>query len=126
MSKKYKLYNGRLYNYGNFFTCGVLIRERIMRKISKLQSKYLEEVKKVLTSGAENNEVFSSNWTLHYPEGEQTTVRFIDISLDVKNSIDSATLTAKPLYSPVVFIAASMKEAEEMANERAKEKINEY
>ncbi|PHR58823.1 MAG: hypothetical protein COA47_10200 [Robiginitomaculum sp.] len=96
------------------------MKERVMRKLVKLQQKHLEDVKRTLMDEAEKGNVFPSMWTLHYPEGEQTPVRFIDTSEDVKDRIKSATTSAQPVHIPLVFIADSMQEAEAMADKRSK------
>ena len=113
----YKTYNGSLFDYHSGCFCGVLINERIMKKLAALQAKHLTEVKRLLTDGADSNEVFSSMWTLHHPDGKQQSVTFIDTSADIKARVSSATHAQQPAFKPLVFIASSMAEAEAMANE---------
>lgn len=114
----YKTYPGSLYDYTAGVRCGVLVTEPVMRKLAKLQARHLEEVKRMLIDECDRGNVFSSMWTLHYPQGQQTTVRFIDSDRDLKSSIKNACHTAAPKHEPLVFIASSMAEARAMADER--------
>lgn len=115
----YKLHPGSLYDYNAGTYCGVLVEEAVMKKLAKAQAKHLEEVKRILYDNIE--QVYPSMWTLHYPEGKQTNVDFIDTSADVKERIKMATTSNPPRHKPVVFVAESMKEAERMADERFEE-----
>lgn len=114
----YETYPGSLYDYTAGVYCGVLVKEHVMRKLASLQTKHLEEVKRLLTNEADLGNVFPSMWTLHYPGGEQTTVIFISKDDDVYQRIKNATTAAQPRHIPVVFIASSMEEAKKMADER--------
>lgn len=116
----YKKYDGSLYDYTAGILCGVLVKENVMRKLAKLQAKHLEDVKRLLVNGAENGDVFPSMWTLHYPKGEQTVVKYIDKSTDVRERIRNATHSAQPEHYDTVFIASSMEEAKNMAEEHFK------
>ena len=89
------------------------------QQITKLQATYLEDVKRVLSSEAEKGNVFPSMWTLHYPDGEQTIVRFIDESENVHSRIEGAFIVDQPRHEPLVFIASSMHEAQAMADARS-------
>lgn len=120
----YKTYPGSLYDYTAGVRCGVLVTEPVMRKLAKLQAKHLEEVKRVLIDECDRGNVFSSMWTLHYPNGQQTIVRFIDSDMDLKSSIKNACHTAAPKHEPLVFIANSMDEAKTMADARWNELNN--
>lgn len=111
-----KIYDGTLYDYHAGCACGVFVTAQVMRKLAALQSKHLQQVKELLLHGLEENEVFSSMWTLHYPEGKQTTVKFIDTSEYTKERIKRAVHAAAPLKLDLVFIASSMEEAEQMAD----------
>lgn len=115
------MHDGSLYDYNNGVSVGVLVKENVMRKLVKLQQKHLEDVKRLLMDEADKDNVFPSMWTLHYPEGKQTTVTYIDTSADVKQRIKSATTTTQPVHKPTVFIASTMKEAEAMADKRLEE-----
>lgn len=115
---KYELHNGTLYDYTAGVHCGVLVTEKVMRKLAALQSQHLEAVKRLLSDEADCDNVYPSMWTLHYPDGEQTTVRFIDTSEDVKQRIKVATISCQPEACHTVFIASGMYEAERMADAR--------
>ncbi|MCG2586545.1 hypothetical protein [Massilia sp. TS11] len=115
MSKPYELHPSGLYDFTAGVHCGVLITENVMRKLAKLQAKHMEDVKRLLSEEASRGHVFPSMWTLYYPDGKQTTVRYIDTSETVDSRIKSALTTHQPNYCKVVFVAGTMKEAEEMA-----------
>lgn len=117
----YKIHNGSLYSYTAGVLSGVLVKEKIMRKLVKLQAKHLAEVKRVLMDGADKEEVFASMWTLHYPQGKQTVANYIDLSRDVREDIKHAVISHPPQHHPLVFIASSMEEARCMADSRFKE-----
>lgn len=114
----YETFDGSLYHYTAGTYCGVLMKERVMKKLAALQAKHMEDVKRVLADGAEAGEVFPYMWTLHHPEGNQTTVYFVDTSADVANNIKHAVASHAPQHMPLVFIAPSMDEAKRMADER--------
>jgi len=123
----YKTYDGTLYDYSAGVYCGVLVKERIMRKLAALQAKHLEDVKRVLSDAADNDEAFPSMWTLHYPEGKQTEVRFIESGDSMTRRIKAATTANPPIARKLVFIADSMDEAKVAADARhaaLKETIN--
>jgi len=109
----YSIHPGTLYNYTAGVQCGVLVTERVMRKLARLQAKHLLEVKRLLSDSKE--EVFPSMWTLHYPEGKQTHVNYIDLSCSLEDRIRSATHAHAPKACYPVFIANSMGEAQAMA-----------
>lgn len=115
---EYKTHTGTLYDYTAGVLCGVLVTEKVMRKLAALQAKHLEDVKRMLTDECDRGNVYSSMWTLHYPEGKQTHVSFIDAEENVKNRIKNATHAQGPIVRPLVFIASSMEEASEMADAR--------
>jgi len=116
MSEYYKIHHGTLYDYTASAYCGVLVKESVMKKLVKLQMQHLDDVKRILSDGADNGDVFPSMWTLHYPDGKQTQVTFIDESSSVRNRIKNATYKNQPIARPLVFIANSMQEAKEMAD----------
>lgn len=121
----YKIHNGTLFDYTAGVLCGVLVTEQVMRKLAALQAKHLEDVKRLLSDEAERGSVFPSMWTLHYPEGAQTTVRFIDTSEDLSRRIKNATTANQPIACPLVFVAGSMDEAKKMADARHEEQNKE-
>lgn len=118
---EYKIFPESLYDYTAGVYAGVLVKEKTMKKLAALQTKHLEQVKRVLLEAAEEGEVFPSSWTLHYPDGEQTHVKYINPKEDVRERIRVAILFHQPRYCPLVFIASSRSEAEEMADTRHKE-----
>lgn len=115
---EYNIYTGTLFDYTAGTLCGVLVTEKVMRKLASLQAQHLESVKRLLSDEAERGNVYPSMWTLHYPDGKQTTVRFIDTSESVQQRIKYATTSRQPEVCPVVFIANSMDEAKQMADAR--------
>ncbi len=120
----YETYPGSLYDYTAGIYCGVLVKEPVMRKLAALQAKHLESVKRLLADEAERGNVFPSMWTLHYPDGNQTEVRFIDKSEDVHERIRNATIGNVPRCMSLVFVADSMDEATRMADERHAELLS--
>lgn len=118
MTEDVKIHHGTLFDYTAGAYCGVLMKENVMRKLAALQQRHLEEVKHVLSDGADRGEVFASLWTLHYPDGVQTEVRYVDTSTNVYDAIKRGTIAAKPRPIPLCFIAGSMQEAAKMADAR--------
>ncbi len=114
----YKLHDGTLFDYSANVYCGVLITQKVLKKLAALQAEYLENVKSILSDGADAGDVFPSSWTLHYPEGKQTEVRYIDLSEDVRKRIELAVNKDAPRVQKLVFIAKSMDEAKRMAEAR--------
>lgn len=112
--REIKKHNGGLFNYSAGAYCGVLVEEHVMKKLAKLQAKQLDEVKQLLH--ANRDSIYPSGWTLHYPNGNQTTVRFIDEREDVDRRISHATTSNPPRFISKVFIASSMNEAKDMAD----------
>lgn len=112
----YEMHPGTLYDYTAGCHCGVLVTEKVLRKLAALQTQHLEAVKRLLTDS--EGEVFPSMWTLHYPDGKQTTVRYIDRSTTVAERIRAAGIARKPTAEYPVFIASSMDEAKRMADAR--------
>lgn len=112
----FETHPGTLYDYTAGVYCGVLVTERVMRKLAALQAAHLEAVKRLLHDS--EGEVFPSMWTLHYPEGKQTTVRFIDTGSTVADRIRYATVAAQPQACFPVFVASSMEQAKQMADAR--------
>jgi hypothetical protein len=115
---EYKTHPGTLYDYTAGVYCGVLVTEKVMRKLAALQAQHLESVKRLLADEAERGSVHPSMWTLHRPDGVQTTVKFIHTSADLRERIKNATTTHQPTAHPLVFIAGSMDEAKQMADAR--------
>jgi len=114
MDNKVKLHPENLYSYNAGGTCSVLVTEGVMKELAKLQAMHLHKVKKLLNSRI--SEVYPSGWTLHYPDGVQTMVDYIEDGGDVAQQIKWATTANKPVHKPLVFIASSMNEAAAMAD----------
>lgn len=87
-----------------------------MRRLASLQAKHLQDIKRVLSDEAERGNVFPSMWTLHYPDGKQTDVKFIDTGASVEQRIKSAVITNGPTAYKTVFVAGGMDEAKAMAD----------
>ena len=115
---EYKIHPGTLYDYTAGVYCGVLVTEKVMRKLAALQAKHLEDVKRLLADQADCGNVHPSMWTLHYPDGEQKDVKFIDTSADLRGRIKNATIANPPIAHQLVFVAGSMDEAKKMADAR--------
>jgi hypothetical protein len=110
-----KIHPETLFDYNTGCYCGVLVTERIMKKLAKLQAAHLESVKRLLMGNKE--EVFPSMWTLSKANGKQETIRFIDTNRNLDDAIKAALRSDNPRPSYPTFIAASMKEAELMGDE---------
>lgn len=113
---KYEIAAEKLFDFTAGVNCGVLVPEHVMRKLAKLQAAHLEAVKRVLMES--KDELYPSMWTLHHPEGKQTTVRFADMApwRNIEESIKNAVIYSPPVHCPLVFKAKSMEEAEAMAD----------
>jgi len=96
----------------------VLVTETAMRRLARAEARHMEEVRRILDDGRQSCDVFRSCWALHHPDGNQTIVRFIDTSRTVEEAIKWATTQRKWEHEPLVFIAASMDEARQMADAR--------
>jgi hypothetical protein len=110
------IYPGTLYDYAAGVSVGVLVTERVMRKLVALQAAHLEAVKRLLADSGD--EVFPSMWTLHYPGGVQTHVTYIDSSRSVEGAIRNASVGNQPRPRFPVFLAGSMDEARALADAR--------
>jgi hypothetical protein len=116
--KDYKTYEGSLYHYTGSVNVGVLVKESTMKRLATLEALHLDNVKRLLHDEGDRGNVFPSMWTLHHPEGKQTVVNFIDETRDLNDSIRCATNSGNVQHKPLVFIASSMKEAQNMADNR--------
>lgn len=117
----YKIHDQDLYDYSAGVYCGVLVTKSAMQKLAKLQAEHLEKVRRVLHDEADAGNVYASSWTLHYPGGNQATVRYIDASEDVKRRIRTATTANQPERLAVVFYASGMDDAKRQADARFSE-----
>jgi len=112
----YKKYDGTLFNISSC-ACGVLVKEKTMKRLAGLYAKHLDEVKTILKDEAERGNVFPYMWTLVYPAGKQTEVTFIDESRTVDEAVRCATLYNQPREEKLVFISQSMNDAKQQAEE---------
>lgn len=118
---EYKIHDQDLYDYSAGVYCGVLITKSVMQKLAKLQAEHLEKVRRVLLDEADSGNVYASSWTLHYPGGKQTEVRYINTSEDVKRRLRTATTACQPKLCALVFYAGSMDDAKSQADARFSE-----
>lgn len=118
------IHDGSLYDYHMGINCGVLVKENVMKKLAKLQQKHTEDVRRLLTDEGDKGNVFPSMWTLHYPNGVQTVVKYIDASDSLSARISGATRSDQPTHHPLVFVAESMAEARKMADAHSGELHN--
>jgi hypothetical protein len=56
--------------------CGVLIKEKLAKKLQKLLYKQSLEIQKLL--GENIDELQLSNWTLVYPDNKQTSINYFE------------------------------------------------
>lgn len=103
-----------LFDYNTGCYCGVLVTERVMKKLAKLQHEHSEKVKRLLMDNKED--VFPSMWTLCNANGKQETVRYIDKSRSLEDAVNAAQRGDKPRPSYPTFIASSMEEAKAMGD----------
>lgn len=102
----------KFFNMSMGIYSGVLIREKTAKKLAKMLYKQTQEIKELLASDLSQLEV--SDWTLAYPNNDQTRVRYYSPSNDSDklhriNLIDKEKLIE---YVSDVFIADNMKDAE--------------
>jgi len=119
--ENYEIISEKLFDFSAGAYCGVMMPEYVMKKLAKLQAAYLQSVQRLLTE--HKSELYPSEWTLHYPEGKQTTVRLTQDkgSEVVERRIKLATVAGKPKHLPLVFKANSMEEAKKMADSHFEE-----
>ena len=77
---------GNWFSVNNGAYCGVVMPEHVMKKLAKLYAKHNDEVKDLLTQ--HKDELYSYEWTLAYPNGEQKTVVFNSASRSVEERIE--------------------------------------
>ncbi len=107
----------RLFSFSNSQYCGVLVTENVMKKIAKLEAKYLNDIRLLLSDEHDRGNVISSDWGIVYPEGKTTYFYYSDKSSDVKQRIKVSCLSSKIEHRPVVFIADNYEDAQKQANE---------
>ena len=117
------LIDKRLYDFSAGIYCGVFIPEKVMKKIAKLNAKYVNEVRKVLDDN--KNELYPQEWTLaNRMDGadikKQVIVRYTLTSSTQKDVEKRIALFKAPLphYEPEVFMVDSHKEAQEIAEKK--------
>ena len=92
---------------------GLLLEKRLAERMVKLLYKQQQEIKELLAANIDETEV--SDWTLAYPHGIQTTVKFFNPEKTTKDKMRRIELFNKvDLIRKIdeVFIASSMEEAE--------------
>lgn len=92
---------------------GVLVREDVAKKLSKILYKQTQELKEFLVANIDALEV--SDWTLAYPDGKQTSVTYYNPDKtkdDVMYRINLINKDKIMTYKPDVFLASNMKDAE--------------
>ena len=98
--------------------CGVLLRGKMAKKLAKLLYKQNQEIKELLASDL--SQIEASNWTLAYPNGEQTVIKFYTPSSE-QQKLERIKLINKPKViehlKDGVFIANNMEDAKEKFNE---------
>ncbi len=93
--------------------CGLLLEKRLAERMAKLLYKQQQEIKELLSANIDETEV--SEWTLAYPDGKQTSVKFFNPKATKEEKMRRVELFNKvDLIRKVdeVFMASSMKEAE--------------
>src|SRR5690625_5168585 len=83
---------------------GVLVNERLMRKLVKIQYRHMQEIKRLLVNNLDDFEV--SNWTLAYPNGEQTEVRYFNKNSSKEEKLDRIEALkhiCRVEYNPRIF-----------------------
>lgn len=76
--------------------CGVFLDEYAARKLSKLLWRQTQELKEFLT--ANKSHLCPSNWTLAYPNGKQTVVKFSCLDDSVDDRIALLDKTDRLIY----------------------------
>lgn len=114
MRDEIKIHAGSLYDYTASCYCGVLMKERVMKKLVALQQKHLQEIKALLADANDKGEIFDSSWTLFHADGEQIIVRYIDPDSNVEQRIKNATACDTSKHYSLVF-EATYDKAVEMA-----------
>lgn len=130
MIKEERRVNERLYDFAAGCYCGVLMPEKVMKKIAKLNAKFSNEIRKILQDHEEI--IHPSNWTLaNEMDGDniktQVSIRyFLDDSEEdsLKRRI-ALFQPPKPEYYKDVFRVKNREEAKQIAEEVLQETIEE-
>lgn len=116
----------RFFDYSANGFCGVLIREPLMKKLSKIKHEYNQKIKHLLTNNLEMIEV--SEWTLANHIGDdgiikkQSTVKYYTPSTKEQklHRINLSSLSA-PVYVETVLEVQNREEAKEWCKSKIKE-----
>jgi hypothetical protein len=104
----------RLYNYSAGGFCGVLMPEKVMKKIAKINAEYSREVRRILNDNKEF--LYASDWTMAYEEGKPAAyVYYTKEGEDVQHRIDLFK-AAKPEYRGEVYLVKDREQAEQIAD----------
>lgn len=122
LEKEKKLINQRLYDFPAGGFCGVIMPEKVMRKITKLNAKYSAEIKKILTE--QKDELHASEWTLaNKMNGDkiekQVTINYVYKQHPWITIEDRIKLfePPKPRYIKECYLVSTMEEAKEIAQQ---------
>ena len=92
----------RLFEYNPSGYCGVYMPEKVMKKLSKLTADFEEEVRRILLDNIDD--LYTYDWGLAYPNGEQTTVYFAN-KKDLRDRINLFK-ARQPLYRGDVYFGS--------------------
>lgn len=98
-----KLIKERLYKYNPSSCCGVFMPEMVMKKLAKLTFEFESEVKRILTENADS--LYTYEWGLSYPNGEQKTVEFATKNKDDIDRRIELFKARQAEYVPTVYLA---------------------
>lgn len=111
----------RLYDFPAGSFCGVLMPEKVMKKISKLYTKYNNEIKRVLIDNKDC--LYPQHWTMATDENKKQDAVYIKFVLDQEdsfNSVDHRIGLFVPLrceYIKDVYLVQNYDQAQEIANQ---------
>ena len=115
-----KTINERLYNFSAGSYSGVLMTEKVFKKLAKINAKYSDEVRKVLSEN--KSQLYNSDWTLanHVVDGEikkQISIYYVDENCrDVDHRI-GLFKAPEPSYIPIVYQVSNRAEATAIAED---------
>lgn len=124
-----KKINEHLYDYSAGIYSGVFVPEKVMKKLVKLNTKYKEELRKLLK--ANEDIIYPSHWTMAHTEddnGEIThskTIEYVEEDYSPEEIIDRITLfrADKPKYIKDVYLVKDRDEAKKIAEYLLKEEM---
>lgn len=94
--------------------CGLLLEKRLAIRMQKLLMRQEQDIKELLAANIDETEV--SEWTLAYPDGEQTTVTYFDptkLNDEKIRRVELFTKTHLIKKCDEVFLADNQKDAKE-------------